>query len=32
MMTLTGKRLSRYEMMMRKASDENFEMSEDLFL
>ena len=29
MMTLTGKRLARYEMLMKNASNEGFEMTED---
>lgn len=29
MMTMTGKRLARYEMLMKNASNEGFEMTED---
>ena len=29
MMTLTSKRLTRYEILMQKASDERYEISED---
>ena len=29
MMAMAGKRLARYEVMMRRASDETFEISED---